>query len=92
VPTASFTHVSAASSVMSQAVGVADFHATLLQTLFDLRPRAMHQHQADAEAVQQREVVNQAGEVRVGNRLAGEADDEGAAAMRVDTARTGGSR
>lgn len=39
------------------------------QACLDLWPRAMHQHQAHAEAVQQHQVVNDIAEIRVSNAL-----------------------
>jgi hypothetical protein len=47
----------------------------------------MHQHQPDAESVQQGDVVHQFRKARVGHRLAAEGDDEGASAMGVDIGR-----
>ena len=61
--------------------------ATGSQARLDLRTRAMHQHQAHAEAVQQHQVVDDIGEIRVGDPLARQHDHEGAVAMGVDIRR-----
>jgi hypothetical protein len=53
----------------------------------DLRPRAMHQHQADAHAVEQRDVMDQRLRRARLQHFAAEGDDEGAAAKGVDVGR-----
>ena len=53
----------------------------------DLRPRAMHQHQAYAHAVEQRDVVDQRLRGARFEHFATEGDDEGAAAKGVDVGR-----
>ena len=53
----------------------------------DLRARAMHQHQADAERGEQVAVVGEALRALAGGDLAAEADDEGTAAEGVDVGR-----
>jgi hypothetical protein len=52
--------------------------------LFDLRASAVHQHQADAEAVEQGDVVNQVRKALVGDGFAVETDDKGLAAKGID--------
>jgi hypothetical protein len=59
----------------------------LAQFFLDLRPRAMHHHQADAEADQQIDVVGQRLGELAGHRLAAEGDDEGLAAKGIDVGR-----
>jgi len=59
-----------------------------LQFGFDLRPRAMHQHQANAERREQVQIVHELREARaLGHQLAAECDHEGAAAERVHVRR-----
>ncbi|GAB1459147.1 hypothetical protein MASR2M50_09210 [Thauera sp.] len=53
----------------------------------DLRTRAMHQHQADAERGEQVAVVGEALRPLAGRDLAAETDDEGAAAEGMDVGR-----
>ena len=50
----------------------------------DLLPRAVHEHQAHAEAGQQRDVVGDRHEVGVGQRVAAQRQHEGPAAMGID--------
>ena len=68
---------------------VDDLHLRIAQTQarLDLWPSAVHQHQADAEAVEQRDIVRQAGETAVAQRLAIKGENEGAATMGVDVGR-----
>ena len=54
----------------------------------DLRPRAVHQHQLRAEAVQQRQVVDEGLEVGAVGHLAAERDHEHAAVVGVDIGRS----
>ena len=54
---------------------------------FDLRARAMHQYQFHAEAVQQRDVVNDVGKIRMLDRVAAEHQHKRFTAMRVDIRR-----
>jgi len=58
------------------------------QTCLDLRARAVHQHQAHAEAVQQHQVVDDIAEIRVGDTLARQHHDEGAVAVGIDIGRS----
>ena len=67
----------------AQAAGVFHLDAAGRQLALDLRARAVHQDQLDAEAVQQCDIVNQPGEVRILNGLATEYQHEGAAAVRM---------
>ena len=72
--------------------GVGDAHAFVvmrrqpagLQAAFDLRARAMHQHQPNAQTVQQHQVVNDVAEIGVRHAVAGKHDDEGAIAVGID--------
>jgi hypothetical protein len=61
--------------------------AALLQLGFDLRARAVHQHQAYAGAAQQVDVLRQHRELAVGHDFAAEGDDEGLAAKGVEIRR-----
>jgi len=58
--------------------------AAIGQPAFDLRARAMHQHQAHAQAVQQHQVVDDIAEIRVFHPIAREHDHKGAVAMGID--------
>ena len=71
----------------AQAERVAALDVLLLEDRLDLRPRAVHDDEVDAEAVQQVEVVDDAEKRVVGDDLAAERDDEGPAAERVDVRR-----
>ncbi len=72
----------------AQALRVLRAHAARLQLRLDLRPRAVHEHQADAERGEQVDVVDEAREARaLGEHLSAEADHEGAAAERVHVRR-----
>ena len=62
--------------------------AVVGQARLDLRTRAMHQHQAHAEAVQQHQVVNDIAEIRVGNALARQHHHKGAVAVGIDIGRS----
>ena len=44
----------------------------------------MHQHQPNAQTVQQHQVVNDVAEIGVRHAIAGEHDDEGAIAVGID--------
>ena len=57
------------------------------QLFLDLRAGAMHQHQANAQADQQIDVVSQGLGKLAGHRLATEGNDEGAAAKGIDVGR-----
>ena len=61
----------------------------LRQMLLDLRARAVHQHQPDAEAGKQVEVMRQLDELAVRDHFAAERDHESAPAERVDVRRDG---
>lgn len=54
------------------------------QAAFDLRARAVYQHQAHAKAVQQDQVVDDIAEIRVFNAVPRKHDHEGAVAVGVD--------
>ena len=54
------------------------------QAGFDLRARAVHQHQAHAEAVQQHQVVDDIAEVGIGHAFTGQHHHKGAVAVGVD--------
>ena len=71
----------------AQAVVVGRGQPVLDQVLVDLRARAMHQHQLDAQRVQQRDVMHDVAEVLVVHGLAAEQQHEGLAAMPVDVGR-----
>ncbi len=88
-PTAALTQSSAALVGDAQVVDESWFQAALQQLRVDLRTRAMHQHQLDAEAVQQRQVVEQRIEIRAQRRLAAKADDENASVVGVNVGRAG---
>ena len=59
-----------------------------LQAGVDLRAGAMHQHQPDAQAVQQHDILHQMGEIRVLHRFAAKRNDKGLIAVGVDVGRT----
>ncbi len=61
----------------------------LFQPLLDLRARAMHQHQPDAQRGKQVEVMRQLDELAIRHHLAAERDNEGLAAESVDIGRDG---
>ena len=63
----------------AQAVVEARLQAATRKLDIDLRPRAMHQHQADAECSEEVAVVGEALCALAGGDLATEADDEGTA-------------
>ena len=86
-PVASSTQSIVSASVTRSAVRVAALDVLLLEDRLDLRPRAVHDDQPDAEAVQQVEVVDDAEERVVGDDFAAEGDDERLAAKRVDVGR-----
>ena len=56
----------------------------LRQAGVDLRPRAVHYHQPDAETVQQPDVVDDAGEVLMLNGFAAQHDDKGFTSVGID--------
>ena len=68
----------------AQAVVILRAHPALLHLCFDLRPRAMDQHQPDASCLQQVDVLRQHRELAVGHHLATEGNDKGLAAKAVD--------
>ena len=53
----------------------------------DLRPRAVHEDEPDAEAVQHVDVVDQIDEARIGDDFTGERDDERTSAKSMDVRR-----
>ena len=59
------------------------------QAFLNLRPHAMHQHQAHAERIEQVDVVNQIDEILPQHRFAAEGEHEGLAAKGVDVRRGG---
>ena len=61
--------------------------ARSLQLRLDLGAGAVYQHQPHAQAVQQRYIVDDIGEIGVPGRLTREDDDKNAAAVRVDIGR-----
>ncbi len=61
--------------------------ATGRQAGFDLWARAVHQHQAHPQAVEQHQVVDDIAEVGVFNAVAGQHDHEGAVAVGIDIGR-----
>jgi hypothetical protein len=65
------------------------FQAGRAQLRIDLRPRAVHQHQAHAEAGEQVQVMRERDERAVSDDLAAEGDDKSAPAERVDIRRGG---
>ena len=71
----------------AQSERVAALDVLLREDRLDLRPRAVHDDDAHAEAVQQVQVVDDAEERLVGDDLAAERDDERPAAKRVDVRR-----
>ncbi len=58
------------------------------QARFDLRARAVNQHQAHAQAVQQHQVVDDIAEVGVVDAVARQHDHKGAVAVGVDVGRS----
>ncbi len=71
----------------AQAVDVADLGTAQIEALLDLRPRAVHEDEPYAEAVQDRQVVDQVLEGAIRHGLAPDDDHEGAAAVCVDVGR-----
>ena len=63
---------------------IAGLQAALPKTLFDLRAHAMDQYQADAQAVEQRDILHQGGEAAVVEQRAIEAHDENLTAKGID--------
>ena len=57
------------------------------QALFDLRPGSMHEHEFDAKAVEQGDIVDQVGKGLIGDGLAAEGNDKHAATKGVDVRR-----
>ena len=86
-PSASSTQSIVSASVMRKPERVAALDALLLEDRLDLRPRAVHDDEVHAEAVQQVEVVDDAEKRVVGDDFAAERDDERLAAERVDVRR-----
>jgi hypothetical protein len=58
--------------------------ATCFKATFDLWAGTVDQHQANAQAVQQHQVMNDVAEVRVLNAVARKHDDEGAIPVGID--------
>ena len=58
------------------------------QAAFYLRARAVDQHQAHAQAVQQHQVMDDIAEVGVLHTVAGQHDDKGAVAVGIDVGRS----
>ncbi|MNJ17560.1 hypothetical protein D3C77_118430 [compost metagenome] len=79
-----------------QGRGIGDAHAAMVvrgqaaagQAAFDLRTRAMHQHQANPQAVQQDQVVDDIAEVGVLDAVSGKHDHKGAVAVGIDVRRS----
>jgi hypothetical protein len=72
----------------AQSLRVARALALGAQLGFDLRPRAVHQYQPDAERGEQVQIVQEAHEAgALGDQLAAEADHESAAAKGVHVGR-----
>ncbi len=67
-----------------QAIDILHLHLAGIEAFLDLRSGAMHQHQPDAQAVQQGQVMDQIGKTGIGHRLAAQADHEGAVPVGVD--------
>ena len=57
------------------------------EAAFDLRARAVDQHQPHTQTVQQHQVVNDIAKVGMRHAVAGEHDHEGAVAVGVDIGR-----
>ena len=77
-----------ASSVIAQPVRVVRAHAVRLELGLDLRTGAVRQHEPDAERGEHVHVVDEAREARaLGEHLAAEGHDEGAAAKGVHVRR-----
>ena len=72
----------------AQAFVVSRGKAACLKAGFDLRARAMHQHQAHTQAVKQHQVVDDIAEVGVVHTIAGQHDHKGAVAVGVDVGRS----
>ena len=64
--------------------GVARFEPQGLDAPLDPRPRAVNDDESDAEAAQQREIVNDAVKLRIVRRRAVNLDDEGSSPVGVD--------
>jgi hypothetical protein len=62
-------------------------NAAQLAAAFDLRTRAVHEHEFDAEAVEQRDIVNDVREIRMLDRIATEHQDKRFTAVRIDIGR-----
>ena len=73
----------------ADAVMIGVIEIVFRQMLFDLRACAVDQHQPDAEAGEQIEVVRQLNELAVRDHFAAEGDYEGTSAERVDIRRDG---
>ena len=71
----------------AQAVGILHPRLARFQPCLDLRPGAVHQHQPDAEAVQQGDVVDQTGKGPARHSLAAEGDHKGATPVSMDIRR-----
>ena len=71
----------------AHAVGKARAGAALAQLRLDLRPRAVHQHQPDAGAVEQVDVVGEHRELALLDHITAEGDDQCLAAKRMEIRR-----
>src|SRR5690554_208538 len=71
----------------AQALVEARLQAALGQPRLDLRTRAVHQHQAHPQAVQQHQVVDDVAEVDMFDGVPRQHDHEGTLAVRVDVGR-----
>jgi hypothetical protein len=71
----------------TQALVIAGGEVLLLEDRLDLRAHPVDDHDPDAQAVQQVEVVDDAEERVVGDDLAAERDHEGLVSERVDVGR-----
>ena len=63
-------------------------HTGVSQARGYLRPSAVDQHQVDAETVQESDVMNNIGKIRVQRGFARDDDDKSATPVRVDIGRT----
>ncbi len=82
-PAASLTHSSEAAIGDAPTGDEGRGHLLEREQPLHLRPRAVHDDQADAHRLQQRQVVDQAFEAPVLDQFAAEADHEGAPAVRM---------
>ena len=58
-----------------------------VQALVNLRPYAVYQHQADAQAVEQGKIMDVVGKILILHRFAAERNDKGFIAVGVDVRR-----